>query len=97
VAACIRRVLIMIALAIVAFPPAARGQVSVPPLPALPVTFVFSNCDAGVTFQATITDWLRDASGNIDPLSAKKIVQQTGVTYSYLFWGSFTMTVGRPV
>jgi hypothetical protein len=33
------------------------------------VTFVFSNCDAGVTFQAPITNWLRDASGNqSDPI-----------------------------
>src|SRR5882672_7758448 len=69
----------------------AGAQSSVPPLPPLPVTFVFSNCEAGVTFRATITDWLRDASGNIDRLSAMKVVQpSTGaVSYTYLFWGSF--------
>jgi len=97
VAASIRRLLIIITtitLAAIALPP-ARGQSSVPPLPALPVTFVFSNCDSGVTFQATITDWLRDANGNVDPLAARKVVQPTTVTYSYLFWGSFSMTVGR--
>jgi hypothetical protein len=41
VAACIRRLLIISALAAIALSP-ARGQSSVPPLPALPVTFVFS-------------------------------------------------------
>ena len=45
----------------------AHGQSSLPPLPALPVTFVFSNCDAGVTFKATITDWQRDLDGNVSP------------------------------
>ena len=92
VAACLRRLAIMIALAAIALSP-APGQSSVPPLPALPVTFTFSNCDSGVTYQATITDWLRDASGNVDPLAARKVVQPTTTTYSYLFWGSFSMTV----
>ena len=92
VAACLRRLVIMIALAAIALSP-APGQSSVPPLPALPLTFTFSNCDSGVTYQATITDWLRDASGNVDPLAARKVVQPTTTTYSYLFWGSFSMTV----
>ena len=94
VAACIRRLLIIMALAAIALSP-ALGQSSIPPLPALPVTFVFSNCDAGVTFQATITDWLRDFNGDVDLLAASKVVQPTIVTYRYLFWGSFSMTVGR--
>src|SRR5258708_5150487 len=69
----------------------ARAQSSVPPLPPLPLTFVFTNCDAGVTFRATITDWLRDANGNVDPLAAMKVVNSNGtVSYSYLFWGSFS-------
>src|SRR4051794_33529098 len=90
--ACIRGLIILVALAAIVLSP-ARGQSSVPPLPALPVTFVFSNCDTGMTFQATITDWLRDINGNVDPLAARKVVQPTTVTYSYLFWGSFSMTV----
>src|SRR5262245_8232957 len=93
-AGCIFRSLIMIALAASALS-TARGQSSVPPLPALPMTFVFSTCEADVTFQATIIDWVRDARGNVDPLATNKVVQGTTVTYSYLFWGSFSLTNGR--
>ncbi len=71
----------------------ARGQVSVPPLPALPVTFVFSNCDAGVTYRATILDWGRDLDGKIN--SATKVVQPNAVSYQYSFFGSFSMTIGQ--
>src|SRR5947209_7922414 len=75
----------------------ARGQVSgsVPPLPVLPVTFVFSNCDAGVTYRATIVDWPRDADGKISAGSAKKVVQPNAVSYQYSFFGSFSMTIGQ--
>src|SRR6185503_7743277 len=88
-----RRLLFLSCLAAIGLAP-ARGQLSVPPVPALPVTFVFSNCQAGVTFRATIIDWLRDANGNIDALSVKKVAQSTSVSYTYLFWGSFSMTAG---
>src|SRR5437773_8514702 len=43
-----RRLLFLSCLAAIGLSP-ARGQLSVPPLPALPVTFVFSNCQAGQT------------------------------------------------
>jgi RHS repeat-associated core domain len=89
-----RRLMFTFVVAVIALAP-ARAQSSVPPLPPLPVTFVFSNCDAGVTFRATITDWLRDANGKVDPLAAMKVVNSNGtVSYTYLFWGSFSMTVG---
>src|SRR5881296_3170183 len=73
----------------------ASGQSSVPPLPPLPLTFEFSNCDTGVTYKATITDWLRTANGSVDPLAAMKVVAGGSVSYTYLFWGNFTMTVGQ--
>ena len=88
-----RRLLLLACVSAASLSP-VRGQSSIPPLPALPVTFAFSNCDSGVTYQATITDWLRDASGNVDPLSVKKVAQPTSVTYTYTFWGSFSMTAG---
>src|SRR6476661_7273598 len=86
-----RRLLFTLCAAIIGLLP-AHAQLTSPPLPPLPVTFVFSNCAAGVTFKATITDWLRDANGNVDLLSVSKIVQPTTVSYKYLFWGSFSMT-----
>jgi len=72
----------------------ARGQSSVPPLPALPLTLQFSNCDAGVSFKVTIVDWLRDATGKVDPLAAMKVVTANSVSYTYLFWVEASMTAG---
>jgi RHS repeat-associated protein len=61
------------------------------------MTFVFSNCDAGVTFQATILDWIRDANGNVSPTAVQKIIQGTTITYNYAFFGSFKMAIGSNI
>src|ERR1700686_789435 len=91
-----RPLLFLSCLATIGLSPArGQGSVSVPPLPALPVTFVFSNCDAGVTYRATITEWYTIDGKTIDANAAKKLVGPGFVSYSYTFYGSFSMTIGQ--